>query len=320
MANPLAVGIRIKEHIDVTSWIYPVDVAPRTPPRPPRRIFDMTDTAQRLSIVIPAHNEAGELPGAFEALLASNASHHLVEIIVVSNGSRDGTAEVARGFADAVARKGWSLTVIDLPQGNKIKALNAGDRAARGDVLIYLDADVRVSPRLLGALACALHRPDPAYASGRLRPVHARSALTRAYTRLWLRVPFMAHGVPGCGIFAMNRAGRDRWGDWPDVFADDTFARLQFAPHERHMVDESYTFPVAEGLRRLVRVRRRQNQGVRQVRTRYPELFRNEDRVSLSPRGVAALALRDPLGFATYAGVSVAVRFTRWDGTWTRAR
>lgn len=280
----------------------------------------MTDTAQSLSIIIPASNEATELPGALGSLLTSESPHLPVEIVVVSNGSTDGTAEVARGLAVAVERKEWSLVVLDLPEGNKIKALNAGDRAAKGDLRIYVDADVRVSPRLLAGLARLLDRPEATYASGRPTPIRARSMLTRAYTRLWIRVPFMTEGVPGCGVFAMNGAGRSRWGDWPDVIGDDTFARLQFAPHERHMVDEPYEFPMAEGVSRLVHVRRRQNQGVRQVEARFPGLVENDDKLSPRPREIAALALRDPLGFATYAGVSLAVRLGRWDGTWSRGR
>lgn len=280
----------------------------------------MTGTAQALSILIPAHNEAEELPATFEALLGSDPPHLPVEVVVVSNGSRDGTAEVARGYLDAFAEKGWRLTVLDLPEGSKVRALSAGDRTARGDIRIYVDADIGVSSGLVATLARVLDRPEPAYASGRPEPVRARSVLARAYTRLWLRVPFMAHGVPGCGVFAMNKAGRDRWGDWPDIIGDDAFARLQFAPHERHLVEDSYTYPMAEVLPRIARVRRRQNQGMDEIKARFPELLRNEDKVSLGLRGIAGLALRDPLGFATYAGVSLAVRFMPWDGTWTRGR
>ncbi len=280
----------------------------------------MIDTARRVSIIIPASNEASELPGLFASVLASEPPHLPVEIVVVSNGSLDGTAEVARGQAAAVEEKGWSLVVLDLREGNKIKALNAGDRAAKGNVRVYLDADIRVSPSLLASLARVLDRPEPAYASGRPKPVPASSALTRAYARLWFRVPFMADGVPGCGLFALNGAGRSRWGDWPDIISDDTFARLQFSPNERHMAEGTYDFPMVEGLARLVRVRRRQNEGVRQIEARFPELLGNDDKAPLGPGGVAALALRDPLGFATYAGVSIAVRFVRWDGSWSRGR
>jgi glycosyltransferase involved in cell wall biosynthesis len=280
----------------------------------------MTDTARCVSIIIPASNEASELPGLVATIVASDPPHIPVEIVIVSNGSRDGTAEVARGLADAVEARGWSLVVLDLPEGSKIKALNAGDQAARGDIRIYVDADIRISPRLLAGLARAVDRPEPAFAGGRPAPLRAQSALTRAYTRLWLRVPFMTRGVPGCGVIAVNRAGRSRWSDWPNVVGDDTFARLQFASHERHMVEEAYSFPMAEGFSALVRVRQRQNEGVKQVMNRFPDLERKDDKAPLGLRGVAALAFRDPLGFVTYAGISLAVRFSKWDGTWSRGR
>lgn len=273
-----------------------------------------------LSIIVPAHDEAQELPFTIDSLLASDPPHLPVELVVVSNGSRDGTAEVARRLAGAVERKGWSLIVLELSEGNKAKALTAGDRAATGDIRIYADADVRVSPRLLAELARVLDRPEPAYASGQPAPLRSRSQLTQAYTRLWLRVPFMANGVPGCGVFAMNKAGRSRWTEWPDIISDDTFARLQFAPGDRHLVQEPYGFPMPEGLSRLIRVRKRQNHGVQQFATRFPELLRNDDKPPLGPGTAVALAFRDPIGFLSYFGVSLAVRFAKWDGTWSRGR
>lgn len=280
----------------------------------------MTQPAQSMSIIIPASNEALHLPGSLAALLASDPPHLKVEVVVVSNGSQDATAEVARGFAGAVAAKGWSLVVLDLAQGGKTNALNAGDRAATGDLRVYVDADIHVSPRLVAGLARALDRPEPAFAGGRPAPMRARSVLSRAYTRLWVRVPFMTQGVPGCGVYGLNRAGRRRWGDWPAVIGDDAFARLHFAPGERHQVEEPYSFPMAEGLSALVRVRRRQDRGVKEISARFPDLMRNDDKPPVGPRRLASLALRDPFGFATYAGVALAVRARRWDGGWSRAR
>ncbi len=49
--------------------------------------------------------------------------------------------------------------------------------------------------------------------------ITAEGAVSRAYARLWARVPFMARGVPGCGLFALNAAGRARWGDWPAIIS-----------------------------------------------------------------------------------------------------
>ena len=198
--------------------------------------------------------------------------------------------------------------MIDLEQGGKLNALNIGDARAGGEMRVYLDADVTVSPALLAQIRDALDRPEPAYASGRPTIAPAKSWVSRAYGRIFARVPFMSDVVPGVGIFALNAAGRARWGAFPEIISDDTFVRLNFAPAERIGVPASYDWPVVEGFRNLVRVRRRQNVGVEEVARLYPALLRNDDKPRMSPRRLAGLALRDPVGFCVYAGVALAVR------------
>lgn len=147
---------------------------------------------------------------------------------MVANGCTDATAAVAEGYRAKVEERGWRLIVLDLAEGGKLNALNAGEWAASGQILVYTDADILVSPPLLGQLRVVLDRPDPAFAGGRPTVARAQSWVTRAYARTWLKVPFVTEVVPGCGVFAMNRAGRARWDRYPKIIADDTFTRLQF--------------------------------------------------------------------------------------------
>lgn len=272
------------------------------------------------SVLIPAHDEAEWLPACLEALLSSDPLQGGAEVIVIANGCTDATAEVAREFAERFAGKGWTLKVLDLSEGSKLAALNAGEAAAKGAAMIYIDADVQVSPALIGQIAEALDTDVPRYASGRPRVTVAGDALTRIYTRFWLTTPFMTTGVPGFGVFAMNRAGRARWGGWPDIISDDTFARLNFCPDERIAVAAEYDWPMIEGFAPLVRVRRRQNVGVTEIATRYPHLLVNDDTPTAAP--LWRRALRDPLAFATYCAVRIAVRLPvlRSDTHWARGR
>jgi rSAM/selenodomain-associated transferase 2 len=88
--------------------------------------------AQRLSVVVPALNEASGIRAALEALAPLRAGGH--EVIVVDGGSSDGTPELARGLCDRV---------LSAPRGRALQ-MNAGAAAATGDALVFLHADTRL--------------------------------------------------------------------------------------------------------------------------------------------------------------------------------
>ncbi|HJS76419.1 MAG TPA: TIGR04283 family arsenosugar biosynthesis glycosyltransferase [Burkholderiales bacterium] len=88
--------------------------------------------AQRLSVVVPALNEASGIRAALEALAPLRAGGH--EVIVVDGGSSDGTPELARGLCDHA---------LSAPRGRALQ-MNAGAAAATGDALVFLHADTRL--------------------------------------------------------------------------------------------------------------------------------------------------------------------------------
>jgi rSAM/selenodomain-associated transferase 2 len=103
----------------------------------------------RISIIIPALNEAAALPATLAPLQPLRARGH--EVVVVDGGSADGTPEVARAMADRV---------IASPRGRAAQQ-NAGAAAAEGDVLLFLHADTLL-PRDADRLVL-----DGLHASGR---------------------------------------------------------------------------------------------------------------------------------------------------------
>lgn len=274
-----------------------------------------------LSVILPASNEEAWIGPCLSALFASDPPGMATEVIVVANGCRDATAAVARSHEARARAAGWDLIVLDLTEPGKPNALNRGEAIARGGIRAWLDADVLVSPPLMREIAQALTQaPGPAYASGTPLVAPAESRVTRAYARFWQRLPFVRSPAPGFGLFAVNAAGRARWGDFPGIISDDTYVRLHFAPSERIGLPATYSWPMVEGFRRLVRVRRRQDVGVQELAALHPQLLKNEGKPALGPRRLLGLALRDPLGFATYALVSLAVRLGPRSQDWTRGR
>lgn len=274
-----------------------------------------------LSIIIPANNEEAYLATCLQALMASEAADVPVQVLVVANACTDGTVQVARSFDAAASGKGWTLQVLDLAQPGKLNALNVGDEVAAGALRLYLDADVLVSPALVRMLVTVLTETEQArYASGTPEISSARSAITRAYARFWQQLPFARSEAPGFGAFAVNTAGRARWDKFPDIISDDTYVRLLFAPRERKGVTATYEWPMVEGFTRLVKVRRRQDQGVKEIAQKWPELLANEGKTVPGPLDLVLMALREPVGFFVYAAVTVAVKSRKASTQWTRGR
>jgi glycosyltransferase involved in cell wall biosynthesis len=96
--------------------------------------------------MIGAYNAAPYLGEAIESVLAQD--YEPVELIVVDDGSTDGTAEVARSFAD--------VTVVSQENGGNGAARNRAVENASGDLYAFLDADDRFTPGKLSLQKAAL--------------------------------------------------------------------------------------------------------------------------------------------------------------------
>ncbi|MEO6317595.1 MAG: glycosyltransferase family 2 protein [Acidimicrobiales bacterium] len=109
--------------------------------------------ASLTSVIIPARNEAGNLPTLLSSLVAQTSRP--LEVLVVDDGSSDATAEVARAGGASV------ITAEPPPTGwaGKPWACDTGVRAARGQRLLFLDADVRLAPDALARLSASASAP-----------------------------------------------------------------------------------------------------------------------------------------------------------------
>lgn len=272
------------------------------------------------TIIIPAHNEADYIGACLRSLLKQDRFAGAMLIIVAANACTDSTIEVARAHTEAFAARHAELQVLDLKEPGKIAALNSAEARLGPGIRIYLDADVTCDPALVGHLIAALQTEDPRYATGRLTIAPARSWVTRAYARLWQSLPFFHSGAVGAGLFAINASGRARWGAFPDIISDDTFVRLSFAPSERIEVPARFHWPMIEGFTGLVKVRRRQDAGVAEVRALYPDLTANDATQTPSKPEIIKLALATPFAFAVYAAVALVVKSRRPTKDWVRGR
>ena len=147
----------------------------------------------RVSVVVPARDEQAALARTLPALVAALGPGD--ELLVVDDASGDATAEVARAHGARVVPAG------PLPEGwlGKPNACSVGAAHAHGEVLVFVDADTRLSAGALAALARRVGREPGLLAS--LQPCHERGGLAEHAQCLPALVSVLASGagVAGCG-------------------------------------------------------------------------------------------------------------------------
>jgi glycosyltransferase involved in cell wall biosynthesis len=114
----------------------------------------------RASVLVCTRNRAGELRETLATILADGSTVER-EVVVVDNGSSDGTAEVARSFGVRYAHE---------PRTGIANARNRAVHEARGEILLFADDDVSVSSGWADALVAGFDTPDVVAVAGRVLP------------------------------------------------------------------------------------------------------------------------------------------------------
>ena len=201
--------------------------------RPVPRVADFHPT---VSIIIPAYNEQANV--ALSVASADEAARlypGTTEILVANDGSTDRTSQAARL---AISRLRHATgAVLDLPHGGKSNALNAAVRSAKGEVIVRIDADSRISAqRGFSTLVPHLADPEVGGVQGLILPLQ-QTGWTRklrymeiAWNHLFLRRAQMATRTTQVvdGAFcAFRRADLLRVGGWVSWNGEDTEITLR---------------------------------------------------------------------------------------------
>ena len=141
--------------------------------------------ANSLTIVLPAYNEEDRLGPALDELFgylrrrgpgrgglpAPAELPDTIRVLVVDDGSSDGTAALVRNRAEAIVRPDERpvLELLTVPHGGKGAAVRAGMLAADSDIVVFADADMATPPDQLPLLTRALETHDVALGS-RIQP------------------------------------------------------------------------------------------------------------------------------------------------------
>jgi cellulose synthase/poly-beta-1,6-N-acetylglucosamine synthase-like glycosyltransferase len=118
----------------------------------------------RVSLLIATRDRCASLERCLEAAGLARAPGPL-EVVVVDNGSRDGTGAF---LADYARRAPFPLVALSEPRPGKSRALNTGLAQATGDVIALIDDDIYLTPDYFERLAGIFEREGVGYCGGRI--------------------------------------------------------------------------------------------------------------------------------------------------------
>ena len=178
----------------------------------PLRIESFVAAAPTVSIVIPAHDEQNSLPSLLDELLEVLPRLPACEILCVDDGSHDATRERLILFRK-LRYPALRILGHDVPQGQSMALLH-GIRAARGDLIVTLDADGQNVPAdMVSMLAQASARPAGSHfciAGHRIDRRDTRSKRWQSRIANAVRSRLLGDGTPDTGC-ALKVMPRDTW-------------------------------------------------------------------------------------------------------------
>lgn len=128
------------------------------------------------SVIVPFRNAAQHLPRCLEALVAQRYPDR--EFILVDNNSTDGSTDIVRAFLES--HPDFSIMLLHEEQRGSTLARNRGAREARGEWLVFTDADCIPNPAWLSDLAAAIrHAPELGAFAGCIIPAPPKNIIAK---------------------------------------------------------------------------------------------------------------------------------------------
>lgn len=223
------------------------------------------------SIIIPAHNEESCIAKCLKSLLEYNSKFNSLQIIIVCNNCTDGTASIVKSFTPEVA-------CIETDIASKVNAINEGEKIATSYPRIYLDADIILNINSIEAIINLFSNKNCLAGSVEAKMDLSNSSwFVKAFYDIWLALPYCKAGMIGSGVYALSEKGRSRFGEFPNIIADDGYVRCLFKDDER-MVTKGYFALVnaPRDLLSLIKIKTRSRLGRYQLKDKFPNLLANE--------------------------------------------
>ncbi len=178
-----------------------------------------------VSVVVPVRNAVKTLPHCLEAL--ERLDPQPLEVVLVNNGSTDGSQELLRAFSRRHTPEG--AQVVEEPRPGISLARNAGIRQARGEILAWTDSDCAPDPAWLRYLIEPFAESRVGAVAGRVLPAPAASVVELF-----------------CGLYTFitpsHRTCHVRWTPWTGGYAGANFAVRRSLLEELGGYDETIAY------------------------------------------------------------------------------
>jgi len=240
------------------------------------RPFRKAEWPARVSVILPVYNGERWMAAKLESILALDYPPELVEILVVSDGSTDGTDSIVEQYSRRA-----NIHLLRIKREGKAAALNAALDRAQGEILFFTDVRQQLDRQSLRNLVSCFADPAVGVASGELF-IREGQGLEEASVGLywkyekWIRKQLSSLdsvlGATGC-IYAMRRELAPRLPE--NTLVDDMYLPLAaFFRGYRVILDDcarAYDYPtqLSSEFRRKVRTLA----GVYQIMGQYPALL-----------------------------------------------
>lgn len=153
----------------------------------------------KASVIIPTRNRANVLGACLESLTQQTLPIDQFEVVVVDNGSTDGTRQVAARYASEI-----DVRVEHAPEPGLHVGRHAGLRAARSDVLVFADDDIVAGRAWLAAIVDAFSSKDVALVGGNNLPLFEQQP-PAWLQRLWERPMARGRALPSLSILDFGK-------------------------------------------------------------------------------------------------------------------
>ncbi len=250
--------------------------------RPARPVAKRLDFQPSVSVLVAVYNGEQFIRAKLESLLGQKYPREKVEILIVSDGSTDGTESIVESFA------GRGVRLLRVPRGGKAEALNKALPYVSGEILLFTDVRQTLDPMAMAHLAANFADPRVGVATGLDRMMNPDKVGEQADIEIYWRYEFWARHchsridstlVTTGSLYAMRRSLAEPIR--PDTISDDAYIPLRVLFRGYRVIYDpaavAFDYPTAEGAE--FRRRMRTLMGLWQLHARLPQLFTRANRM-----------------------------------------